>query len=59
MAPIMMRKMTKEEATMPPSQNQLLGPNVADRGASVGRGLSHMARRGLEFAGEGSFSLVT
>lgn len=54
-----MRKMTKEDAIIIPSQSQLLGPKMAEKGASAAWGLNHMALSGFDLSVLGSFSLVT
>lgn len=51
--------MTKEDAIIVPSQSQLLGPKMAEKGASVAWGLNHIALRpGVELSVLGSSSLV-
>lgn len=49
----------KEDDMIAPSQSQLLGPKMADIGASVAWGLNHMARGVFELSVVGPFSLVT
>lgn len=59
MIPVNKRKMTKEDAIIMPSQSQLLGPKMADKGASVAWGLNHTTLRpGIELSVLGSSSLV-
>ena len=51
--------MRKEEAIIKPSQSQLLGPKMADKGESVAWGLNRTVFIGSELSVLGSLSLVT